>query len=107
MKLASNLYAGKGPYSHFKVANTSLAEAMASDANFANSMKQLGITVPTTRLGTITGGKISNWVWHHSTEPGVMQLVPQAQHTNGSIFWKILHPGGRGGMSIWGGGYNR
>lgn len=70
-------------------------------------MKQFVIVIPTTKTGTITGGKIANWVWHHSTEPGVMQLVPQVQHTNGSIFWKTLHQGGRGGMSLCGGGYNR
>ncbi|WP_394345008.1 hypothetical protein [Chryseobacterium taihuense] len=36
-----------------------------------------------------------------------MQLVPKRQHSNipGGIFWNTLHPGGKGGMSIWGGGY--
>ena len=104
-KLPNTLYPGKSPYIHFKNANTALADAMASDAKFANSMRQLGINVPRTNAGTISGGKIPNWVWHHSSEPGVMQLVPQIQHTNGSIFWFTLHPDYRGGMSIWGGGY--
>jgi RHS repeat-associated protein len=104
-KLPNTLYPGKSPYIHFKTANTALADAMASDATFANSMKQLGISIPKTNTGTISGGKIPNWVWHHSSEPGVMQLVPQMQHTNGSIFWFTLHPDYRGGMSIWGGGY--
>lgn len=104
-KIPSNLYPGRGAHSHFKAANTALAETMASDVAFANSMKQLGIGVPRSSAGSITGGKIPNWVWHHSTETGVMQLVPQIQHTTGSMFWKTLHPGGKGGMAIWGGGY--
>ena len=107
MKLANNLYPGKGAYSHFKAANTALDDAISSDAIFANSIKQLGITIPKTPAGTITGNKIPNWVWHHGTDTGVMQLVPQVQHTNGSIFWRTLHPTGKGGMSIWGGGYKR
>ncbi|MDP2162163.1 MAG: HNH endonuclease, partial [Flavobacterium sp.] len=107
MKLANNLYPGKGAYSHFKAANTALDDAISSDAIFANSIKQLGITIPKTPAGTITGNKIPNWVWHHGTDIGVMQLVPQVQHTNGSIFWRTLHPTGKGGMSIWGGGYKR
>ncbi|MPR31925.1 RHS repeat-associated core domain-containing protein [Salmonirosea aquatica] len=106
-KIPNSLYPNKGSYSHFKAANTALSEAMATDATFANNMKSLGISIPRTNGGTITGGKIPNWVWHHNTEPGVMQLVPQIQHTNGSIFWNTLHPGGRGGMSIWGGGYRK
>jgi len=104
-EISSGLYPNKGSYSHFKAANTALSDAIVSDEAFANSMNKLGISVPRTNAGTISGGKIQNWVWHHSTEPGFMQLVPQVQHTNGSIFWNTLHPEGRGGMSIWGGGY--
>jgi len=65
-------------------------------------IKQPRIKVPTTRSGTITGRKISNWVWHHDVGAGVMQLVPKSQHTIGSSFWNTLHLGGRGGFSIWG-----
>ena len=32
---------------------------------------------------------------------GVMQLVPEAEHTPASIFWDAMHPGGRGEYSIW------
>jgi hypothetical protein len=106
-QIASDLYPGKDAYSHFKAANTALANAIASDASFANSIKELGIIVPVGKGGTITGRKIDGWVWHHSVDAGVMQLVPQTQHTAGSIFWETMHPGGRGGMAIWGGGYRR
>lgn len=38
-----------------------------------------------------------------------MQLVPKSQHPSipGGIFWNTMHPGGKGGMSNWGGGYKR
>ena len=40
--------------------------------------------------------------WHHAPgRPGVMQLVPEAQHTSGSIFQDVLHPGGSGGFAQW------
>ena len=106
-KISNELFPTKGVSTHFRAANNALAEAMASDVPFASSMEQLKIIVPRTKTGIVSPGKIPNWVWHHSTEPGTMQLVPQVQHTNGSIFWNTLHPGGRGGMSIWGGGYRR
>ncbi len=101
-KLASNLYPGKGYYTHFKAANTSLSNAMASDAAFANSMSKLGISIPRSSTGSILGKSPTNWVWHHDVGAGVMQLVPKAQHTTGSMFWNTMHPGGVGGMSIWG-----
>jgi hypothetical protein len=100
--LATNLYPGKGYYSHFKAANTALADAMASDAAFAKSMSMLGISVPRSATGTIIGKSPSNWVWHHDIDAGVMQLVPGSQHSTGSLYWYILHPNGRGGMSDWG-----
>ncbi|MEO8236880.1 MAG: HNH endonuclease [Flavobacterium sp.] len=105
--MSSELYPTKGVSTHFRAANNALAEAMSSNVSFASSMEDLKIIVPRTKTGIVSPGKIPNWVWHHSTEPGVMQLVPQAQHTNGSIFWNTLHPRGRGGMSLWGGGYRR
>ena len=40
------------------------------------------------------------WTWHHVEEPGLMQLVPQEQHMN-SLFWDVMHPGGRGGYTKW------
>jgi hypothetical protein len=102
-KLATNLYPGKSYYMHFKAANTALSNAMASDADFANSMSKLGISIPYASRGRIIlGNSPANWVWHHDVGAGVIQLVPKAQHTTGSIFWNTMHPGGVGGMSIWG-----
>ncbi len=67
------------------------------DKNFAQLMQKLGVTP--------VGGKNTpdGFIWHHSAErPGVMQLVPINQHTKGSDFWSILHPGGSGGFARWG-----
>jgi A nuclease of the HNH/ENDO VII superfamily with conserved WHH len=75
---------------------------MGSDAAFSSSMSELGISIPTSPAGSIMGRSPSGWVWHHGVENGSMQLVPQIQHTNGSIFWGTMHPGGAGGMAIWG-----
>ncbi|WP_295230293.1 DUF6443 domain-containing protein [uncultured Chryseobacterium sp.] len=105
MKLASDLYPGKSSYLHFQAANKSLATAMASDAQFATGISNLGIKIPTSATGNILGKSPKNWVWHHNLDEGVMQLVPKTQHTVSSPFWKTMHPGNKGGMSIWGGGY--
>ncbi|WP_175608862.1 DUF6443 domain-containing protein [Chryseobacterium gambrini] len=109
MKLANNLYPGKSSYIHFKAANTSLANAMISDAKFAAGMSELGITIPRSATGNILGKSPTNWVWHHDIGEGIMQLVPKSQHPSipGGPFWRIMHPELKGGMSIWGGGYNK
>ncbi len=102
MKLAENLYPKGSYYAHFKAANTSLANAMASDATFAKSITDLGIVIPKSSTGSILGKSPANWVWHHDVGTGIMQLAPKVQHSTGSIFWKTMHPNGLGGMKIWG-----
>lgn len=104
MKLNPTSYPKNTPYMHFKEANTSLNNAMKSNPTFA----ELGITVPKSPTGNIMGKAPADWVWHHDRAEGIMQLVPKSQHPNipGGIFWETLHPdAGKGGMSIWGGGY--
>jgi len=68
------------------------------------ALAELGISVPKSPTGSILGKSPENWVWHHDTEAGVMQLVPKSQHPNipGGIFWETMHSGGNGGYSIWG-----
>jgi hypothetical protein len=53
--------------------------------------------------GKYLGKSPINWLGHHDIEPGVLQLVPKAQHPSipSGIFWKTMHPEGKGGMSIW------
>jgi hypothetical protein len=99
--LSSELFPAGSYYGHFKAANTSLSNAMASDAAFSSSMSSLGVSIPRSATGTILGKSPTNWVWHHSVETGVMQLVPKTQHTSGSLFWNTMHPNGLGGMATW------
>jgi len=102
MELPAGSYPGKGYGVHFRLANKALEQTMISDPKFAEMIDKLGIQIPRKPTGTILGESPANWVWHHDPAPGVMQLVPQGQHTAGSIFWNTLHPGGFGGMAIWG-----
>ncbi|GEM_PF-5210236 len=95
-KLSGDLYSGGTYYSHFKAANTALESGMAPEV-----MSELGITVPKSSTGSILGKSPTNWVWHHGTEQGVIQLVPKTQHTVGSPYWGTMHPVGKGGMSLW------
>ncbi|MGH6645595.1 RHS repeat-associated core domain-containing protein [Aquabacterium sp.] len=85
--------------SHFADANASLLATMKSDASFAKTMEDLGVSV-----GRMDRSP-ANWTWHHvADQPGVMQLVPRAQHQAGS-FQSLLHPDGVGGFKLWGADY--
>jgi len=100
---------GIGTYgSHFAEANEQLLKAMA-DPETANALRStLGadfegaIVSPS---GSVRGVSPEGWTWHHASEPGVLQLVPDFQHAPGSAWQPLLHPGGAGGMSIWGADY--
>ena len=101
MKLGSNSYPGVSRYMHFKEANVALESAMAANP----ALKELGIVIPKNpQTGSIIGKSPTNWVWHHSVEEGIMQLVPKSQHPNipGGIFWETMHPNRVGGYSMWG-----
>jgi hypothetical protein len=86
---------------HFNRANAALDDALQLDPEFAAIMDSVipGVARSVAR----TGGRETpaGWVWHHDTAPGLMQLVPELQHTPGSLFWGALHPTGRGGYSLW------
>lgn len=91
----------KGRGVHFNRANAALDAAMRSDDAFAWAMEGMMPGVGN-RVSSAGGRKTPiGWTWHHAETHGVMQLVPRSQHTPGSIFWNTLHPGRRGGYSIW------
>jgi hypothetical protein len=98
---------GIGTYrSHFTAANENLLWATASP-ELANALRQaLGTNFEGTILsgsGYVLGRSPAGWTWHHvPNQPGVLQLVPLSQHAPGSAFQGLLHPGGIGGMTIWG-----
>lgn len=100
MQLEATSYPGVSRYMHFKEANIALDRAMNSNP----MLGRLGIIVPRSKTGSIIGKSPTDWVWHHHTSKGVMQLVPKSQHPNvpGGIFWETMHPGRIGGYSLCG-----
>ena len=103
-RLPRDAYPGRSRAYHFQRANDSLVQAMDADPNFAAAMESL---IPDLRVqlvgprGGISRQPPQGWTWHHATEPGVMQLVPEVQHTAPALR-HLFHPGGRGGYSLWG-----
>jgi len=87
---------------HFRAANQVILDDMAANPDLAAMLDELGIKVPVNGNGTPKGLSPADWTWHHDQCSGCMQLVPRPQHTPGSSFWDVMHPGGRGGFSIWG-----
>lgn len=103
-EISSKFYPGFDNHVHFKEANKVLDDAMKLDPSFAKIMEDLGVEIPRSSRGAIKPKPPTGWAWHHHLEPGKFHLVPKSQHPTktGGIFWKIMHPNGRGGMSIWG-----
>jgi hypothetical protein len=101
---------GVGKYgAHFAEANQQLLKSMA-DPDLAAALRQtLGATFEGSILspsGRVLGSSPAGWTWHHVVDqPGVLQLVPRAQHAPGSAWQSLLHPGGEGGMTLWGSQY--
>ncbi|XXU81017.1 RHS repeat-associated core domain-containing protein [Sorangium sp. So ce1151] len=87
---------------HFKAANEALLAAMKVSPDFGSRIEALGIKVPTSGAGTALQRSPAAWTWHHVPDrPGVMQLVPAAQHQGGP--WQpLVHPNGVGGFKLWG-----
>ena len=86
---------------HFNRANKALHEALQSDPGLAAALDKL---IPgVLEAVSDRGGRETpeGWLWQHDKAPGEMQLVPEDQHTPGSVFWDTLHPGGTGGYSDW------
>jgi RHS repeat-associated protein len=102
MRLKPSSYPEVSRARHFQEANESLLRAMEGDAAFASQMLGLGVNLERTATGLAPRTPPAGWTWHHEAEAGVMRLVPSSQHTPSSSFWDVLHPGGRGGFSIWG-----
>lgn len=109
-RLEPSDYPGRSDKSHFSVANRKLDEAFQSDAEFAGAMDaQFPGIVAFVRPGPRGGYARRSpaelgLTWHHNPTPGVMQLIPTAHHAAPGPVQAALHPGGVGGMAIWGGG---
>lgn len=95
---------------HFQEANKQLHDAFTVDPEFARNMDAV---YPGIVDGVKPGSKgafprrapTADVTWHHNPfEEGLLQLVPRDQHGASGFIQSILHPGGQGGMQIWGGG---
>jgi RHS repeat-associated protein len=102
VKLSPTSYPGATRAAHAQEANEALLRAMEADPDFAQTVQNLGIDLQRRSTGLAPRESPTDWSWQHAQEPGVLQLVPRLQHEPGSIFQEALHPGGRGGYSIWG-----
>lgn len=95
---------------HFNRANESLDNSMRADPDYAAALEEQsqGIGERVAKKGGRENPNAEDFIWHHAHPDtvdgryGVMQLVPTYQHSPGSDFWSTLHPGNRGGFSIWG-----
>jgi hypothetical protein len=103
-KLDRDSYPGVSRQRHYQEANEALLKAIESDPEFAKNLRDNGLMIQRTPTDLAPRLPPAGWSWHHAEEPGVMQLVPTAQHKKGSIFQRALHkpPYGSGGFSIWG-----
>jgi len=100
---------GRSRSVQFNRANKALDASLKSDTEFASMMDDL-IPGAQDSVSSI-GGRATpdGWIWEHASsstasgETGVMRLVPEAQHTPGSPWWRVLHPdpGAAGGYSEW------
>jgi hypothetical protein len=91
---------------HFNRANAALDAELAQSADYRALMEQ---HIPgLSEAVSSSGGRKDppGHVWHHARSDaaqgrqGVMQLVPDDQHTSGSLWWGALHTGPN-----YGGGY--
>jgi len=90
---------------HFNRANKDLDSALKTNPDVAKRLEDSpGVQE---RVSSVGGRKNpKGYVWHHATidqagEPGQLDLVSKAQHTEGSPEWDLLHPDGKGGYAEW------
>lgn len=97
-------YPGKPRGFHFQQANRQLIEAMDADPGFAQQIESLipGVRGQLVKPRSFSREPPTDWAWHHHADTGVLELVPRVQHEAAGRLQQLFHPGGRGGMNIWG-----
>ncbi len=84
-----------------------LDDALQADASFASGFDDLIPGASSSMSSVGRRATPSGWTWHHVPSSaaqgriGIMQLVPTSQHAPGSIWQRLLHPGGFGGYAEW------
>ena len=102
--LPSTSYPGKPRGFHFQQANRQLVQAMDADPRFAQQIESLipGIREQFVKPRSFSRQPPAGWTWHHHRDTGVLELVPRVQHEAAGPLQQLFHPGGEGGMNIWG-----
>jgi RHS repeat-associated protein len=98
---------GRSRSVHFNRANTSLDEAIKADPKLGKYLDQFSPGL--TDAVSAEGGRRTpaGHTWQHEPmanaggRQGVMRLVPTYQHSPGSPWWNVLHPGNSGGYAEW------
>jgi len=86
----------------FKLANESFLNKIKSDSAFR---KNLYKRHPELEAWVKNGNRESSpkgFTWHHSQQPGLLELVDRYDHRHNSRYY---HVNGKGGRAIWGGGF--
>lgn len=100
---------GKSRPTHFRRANAALLKDIQSDPELRDTLSRVVAPDLEKQLTDYPARAPRGWVWNHALsaqadgESGVMELVPLSEHTPGSPWWRVLHPGpnGAGGYSEW------
>ncbi|WP_306316269.1 MULTISPECIES: RHS repeat-associated core domain-containing protein [unclassified Streptomyces] len=99
---------GRSRAVHFNRANASLDSAISNDPALGRFLDQFSPGIAD-RVSSSGGRRTPlGFTWQHEPsanaggEQGVMRLVPTYQHTPGSPWWDVLHPGNSGGYAQWG-----
>lgn len=95
---------------HSRRANEALDNAMRGDPKLRDALESRdpGVSQRVASEGGRKSPSTDIFTWNHAHPDvvggryGVMELVLKNQHTQGSRWWNIMHPGGRGGYYFWG-----
>ncbi|MFC1429148.1 polymorphic toxin-type HINT domain-containing protein [Streptacidiphilus sp. N1-3] len=104
---AADFWKSRG--THFRRANAALLNDIQSDPALAQHLADTVASALEDQLTRYPARAPKGWVWNHALttqadgQAGVMELVPLSEHTPGSPWWRVLHPGmyGAGGYSEW------
>ncbi|MGW7386709.1 DUF6531 domain-containing protein [Streptomyces sp. NPDC054794] len=98
---------GRSRSVHFNRANAALDRAIKADPQLGAFLDQFSPGIAG-RVASRGGRRTpSGFTWQHEPganaggRQGVMRLVPTYQHTPGSPWWDVLHPGYSGGYAEW------
>ncbi|MFI0904263.1 DUF6531 domain-containing protein [Streptomyces sioyaensis] len=99
---------GRSRSVHFNRANEALDAAIRADPELGRHLDQFSPGIA--QRVSSTGGRRTpvGHTWQHEPtsnaggRTGVMRLVPTYQHSPGSPWWDVLHPGNSGGYAEWG-----